>query len=109
MISQLTLQEQDVWEAWVDFDPCSATQFGTLYITGDVAGCNKAKAITEVRQTHYGPQLVIQMPPRQAGRSRLREFFYSEPIGNPAQYHSICVYAGSDLLARFRDIEIMIS
>jgi len=108
MISQQKLQEQDVWEAWIEFDP-SATHFGTLYICGELSiHPGKLESFTRKIQTDYGTQLVVELPERPNGRCRVKEFFYSEPLNNPAKYHSICIYAGKDVIARFQDIEIMI-
>lgn len=108
MISQLKLQEQDVWEAWIEFDQSSQGHFGQLYICGDVVSNGKIHSWTRTIETDYGTQLVIELPARSGGHSRIREFFYSESISNPALYHSICIYAGNQLLARFNEIDIMI-
>lgn len=105
MISQEKLLQQDVWEAWVEFDQFSQ-HFGTLYIWGEVSGPEKRTSRTI--QTDYGTQLIIQLPIQQEGSGRTREFLHSEPVLYPSQYHSICVYAGESLIARFNDIDVLV-
>jgi len=108
MISHLKIQEQDVWEAWIEFDQHS-NHFGTLYISGEIlASSGRFDARISVEDTIYGRQLLLVLPERVEGRSRIREFLYSEAIQNPFQYNAICIYAGDELLARFGEIEILI-
>ena len=110
MISQLKIQEQDVWEAWIEFDHYDPALFGTLYITGEFASQSGSSHLLEKKiiETEYGTQLLIQLPPRPVGRSRMKELFYSEPVMHPGQYDSICVYTGSELLVRFSQIETLV-
>jgi hypothetical protein len=109
MITQLKLQEQDVWEAWIEFDHHDPNLFGMLYISGEFASVpGNYHTETKIVETEYGTQLLIQLPPRPVGRSRMKELFYSEPIKHPGQYDSVCVYAGTELLARFPQIETLV-
>ena len=108
MISQLKLQEQDVWEAWVEFDQFCPNHFGTLYISGEVAAHGELRSWSRTIETDYGTQLVIELPSRPEGRCRLKEFFYAEPIQSPGFYHSVCIYAGNELVTRFQEIEVLI-
>lgn len=109
MITQLKLQEQDIWEAWIEFDHHNPELFGMLYISGEYASATGSHYTeTKIVETEYGTQLLIQLPPRPVGRSRMKELFYSEPINHPGQYDSICVYSGSELLARFPQIETLV-
>jgi len=109
MISQLKLEEQDVWEAWVEFDHYNNDQFGMLYISGEFAAQSGShRILTKIIETEYGTQLLIQLPPRPVGRCRMKELFYSESIKHPGKYDSICVYSGTELLARFSEIETLV-
>jgi hypothetical protein len=109
MISQLKLEEQDVWEAWIEFDHHNPDLFGMLYISGEFAAIPGSHRIqNKIVETEYGTQLLIQLPPRPVGRSRMKELFYSEPVKQPGQYDSICVYSGTELLARFSQIETLV-
>ena|SRR5215204_2311403 len=110
MTSQLKLQEQDVWEAWIEFDQYHAESFGVLYISGEFAAIpgSSVRIQTKTVDTEYGTQLLLQLPSRPVGRSRMKELFYSEPIKHPGQYDSICVYAGASLLTRFSQIETLV-
>jgi hypothetical protein len=109
MISQLTIQEQDVWEAWIEFNQFFAGQFGTLYISGEFPVNGKPLSYyTSTRPTETGTELVIHMQARPEGRCRIKEFLYSEPVQHPAQYESICIYAGDEPVALFHDIEILV-
>ena len=107
MIKQLQLLEQDVWEAWIEFDQFSP-HFGTLYIWGEFPSGKNEKAFTRKVYTSNGTQLVIQLPSAHEGRSRTREYNYSEPVQNPVQYQAILVYAGKELVAKFTEIEIVL-
>ena len=63
---------------------------------------------TRIIETEYGTQLLIQLPPRPVGRSRMKELFYSEPVKHLGQYESVCIYSGTALLARFTQIETLV-
>ena len=107
MIKQLQLQEQDVWEAWIEFDQFSP-HFGILYIWGEFPSGKNGKVFTRKLQTRSGTQLLIQLPEASEGRHRTREYNFSESLSNPLQYESILVYSGKELVARFTEIEIVI-
>ena len=109
MITQLKLQEQDVWDAWIEFDQFNPNLFGMLYITGEFAASpGPHRTETRIIETEYGTQLLIQLPPRPVGRSRMKELFYSEPVKHLGQYESVCIYSGTALLARFTQIETLV-
>jgi hypothetical protein len=109
MMSQLTIQEQDVWDAWIEFDHFSTEQFGTLYISGEFAAAPGPNPIqSKVVETEYGTQLLLLLPSRPEGKKRMKEVFYSEPLNHLGQYDWICVYTGNELLARFTQIETLI-
>jgi hypothetical protein len=63
--------------------------------------------LTKTVSDHH-KQLVLQVPERPIGRCRMTEVYYAEPIEDLNQYSSISIYAGSELVAMFDEIEVMI-
>jgi hypothetical protein len=108
MISQLKLQETDLWEAWIEFDQFSPIYFGTLYVTGEICIAQRLDQPLISKANIDGKTLILQIPSRPVGRSRMKEVMYSEPLENLNCYKSISIYSGFELIAHFNEIEIMI-
>jgi hypothetical protein len=109
MITQLKQQDIDLWEAWIEYDQFNPEHFGTLYVVGDILTDQKqTEVILKKKNDDEGKQLILEIPERQIGRKRMREASYSEPIEDLNQYTSICIYSGTDLVARFDEIEVLI-
>jgi len=108
MIKQAAIQEQDLWEAWVEFDQFSTTHFGMLYVSGELSNYGSPQVSKCTRETERGIQLVIELSEGLNGRKKLEEFFYSEPIHLPLQYDSVIVVSGGEEIAFFDSIEIVI-
>jgi len=108
MIKQVAIQEQDLWEAWVEFDQFSTTHFGMLYVSGELSNYGSPQVSKFTRETEHGTQLVIELIEGLNGRQKLEEFFYSEPIQLPLQYNSIIVLSAGEEIAFFDSIEIVI-
>ena len=109
MISQRIIQETDLWEVWIEFDPCNPQYFGTLYVIGEISiDTTTADPLIRKIQMRTGSELILQVPSRPVGRSRMKEVLFSEPIRNPNRYSSVSIYAGIEQIARFNDIEILI-
>src|SRR6478672_1718547 len=98
------LHEVDLWEMWIEFDQFDPTHFGVLYVHGEIeiGAQTDTKLITKLEQENG--QLVLQVPARPVGRSRMKEVLYSEPVSNLSQYSSILIYAGDELIACFHEI-----
>ena|SRR5215212_1157961 len=108
MISYQKLQDVDLWEMWIEFDQFNPNHFGILYVFGEIMiGQRQGKSLIR-KIEHEDGQLVLQVPPRPVGRSRMKEVLYSEPVDNLSQYTSVCIYAGDELVACFNDVEILI-
>jgi hypothetical protein len=100
-------QDTDLWEVWIEFDQSHPENFGTLYVHGEVAmDKNKRSLLTKVDTQDC--QLNLQLPARSNTFLYTKEVLYSEPIRNPNQYTSVCIYSGEELIGSFNDIEIMI-
>ena len=109
MISQAIQNETDLWEVWIEYDPCSTQHFGTLYVIGEIT-VEEGSHMPLIRKTMdtTRSELVLEVPSRPVGRSRMKEVLFSEPIPNPDCYASVSIYAGSELIARFSEIEIIV-
>ena len=103
----VTQQDVDLWEVWIEFDPAHPHNFGTLYVHGEIVGNKKNRSAFRKMVGEDG-QLSLCLPPRENGPTCSKEVLYSEPITNLNQYNSVCIYAGEELIESFDDIEIMI-
>ena len=108
MISHQKLQDVDLWEIWIEFDQFNRNHFGTLYVLGEIMIGQRTEKRLIKKLEHEDGQLVLQVPPRPVGRSRMKEVLYSEPVDNLTQYTSVCIYAGDELIACFNDLDILI-
>lgn len=100
--------EADLWEVWIEFDHSHPEFFGTLYVHGEIF-LDKKKSTALVRlDSKENSRLNLQLPVRSSSFQYAKEVLYSEPIRNPAQYTSVCIYAGDELIGSFDEIEIMI-
>jgi hypothetical protein len=103
------LHDVDLWEMWIEFDQFDPNHFGVLYVHGEIeiGGQHDTKLITKTEQEEDG-QLILRVPARPVGRSRMKEVLYSEPVSNLSQYSSIFIYAGDELIACFHEIEVLV-
>ena len=108
MITQQIQQDVDLWEAWIEYDQFDPNHFGTLYILGEILIDTKSKPMIIKCSHDADSHLMLQVPARPLGRSRTKEVLYTEPIKNINQYGSISIYAGTELLAQFDEIEVLI-
>ena len=73
MISHQKLQDVDLWEVWIEFDQFNPNNFGTLYVLGEVmTDPRPAKSLIK-KIDHEDGQLILQVPARPVGRSRMKE------------------------------------
>ena len=108
MITNQNLQEVDLWETWIEFDQFNPNFFGTLYVAGEILITTGSKQAWIKKQKINGKELILQIPPRPIGRSRIKEVLYSEPLKNLSSYKSISIYSGQELIVRINDIEVLI-
>jgi hypothetical protein len=101
-------QDIDLWEVWIEFDQSHPEFFGTLYVHGEVTIDKKMRSSLTRIDSKDNYQLHLQLPARSASFRYTKEVLYSEPIRNPNQYTSVCIYAGEELVGCFNEIEIMI-
>lgn len=110
MIYQIQ-QDTSLWEAWVEFDDLSLTNFGTLFVMGEALagkGNRKPQIIKSVDE-HYPQRLILKIQsPASDNRLRNTEIMYSEPIKNIDQYSSIVVFKDNDPIAEIEEIEILV-
>ena len=108
MRTQPKQQDVDLWEAWIEYEQFNNNHFGTLYVVGEILVDPTSPPPFLRKKEQLGRQLILQTPPFYPGRSRRQEVLYSEPIKNLNQYASIGIYDGSELIAEFNEIEILI-
>ncbi len=101
-------QDIDLWEVWVEYDQFHPEYFGTLYVHGEIETDRKLSSPLIRVSSDISTQLILQLPARTNNDHCINEVMYSEPIKNLNQYSSVCIYAGSELIGWFNDIEIMI-
>jgi hypothetical protein len=101
-------QDIDLWEVWIEFDQSHPEFFGTLYIHGEVIVDKKGPSSLTRIKSKDNCQLNLQLPARSADYRYTKEVLYSEPIRNPNQYTSVCIYAGEEMIGCFNEIEILI-
>ena len=100
-------QDVDLWEVWIEYDQFDADYFGVLYVHGEVfSGKGSTQTLIKINPDH-STQLILQLPAKTSSWHTC-EVLYSEPVKNLNQYSSVCIYAGSELIGCFNDIEIMI-
>ena len=108
MISHQKLQDLDLWELWIEFDQFNPNHFGILYVIGEtMIGQRSDKSLIK-KLDHVDGQLILQVPARPIRGGRIKEVLYSEPVDNLTQYSSVFVYAGTELIASFDEIEILV-
>lgn len=108
-MKQGTVHEIDLWEAWVEFDPVSENNFGTLYIIGEAITDKNCRQpfIRQVDGEIEGRlNLFLQRTESEPGKRR--EIIYAEPIYHLSQYGSVAVYSNGSLVAEITHIEVMI-
>jgi len=101
-------QDTDLWEVWIEFDQSHPEHFGTLYVHGEVAIEKKGCSSLTKMDTSESSQLNLQLPECSSTFHQVKEVLYSEPIANPNQYTSVCIYSGTELVSCFNEIEIII-
>lgn len=108
MFSQLSLQEVGLWEVWIEYDQFHPTQFGTLYVLGEmITGAPGSATISRCDGGMEG-ELMLKLSSSTGHRNRMKEVLYSEPVKNLDQYHRVSIYANDELIAFFDDIEVLI-
>ena len=108
MISKQEILEIDLWELWIEFDQFNPHQFGILYVLGEtMVGQGSGKTLIK-KMVHEDGQLVLQLPARPERGGRMKEILYSESVDNLTQYSSVFIYAGTELIASFDEIEILV-
>ena len=107
MISQQEIQDIDLWELWIEFDQFNPNQFGILYVLGETLVGQGSQTLIK-KMVHEDGQLVLQLPARPERGGRMKEVLYSEVVDNLTQYSSVFIYAGSELIASFDEIEILV-
>lgn len=101
-------QDVDLWEVWIEFDQSHPEYFGTLYVHGEISVDKKKRSsLTRVDSKNDG-ELHLKLPARSASFGYTKEVLYSEPLRNPNQYTSVCIYSEDELIGYFNEIEIMI-
>ena len=102
-------QDVDLWEVWIEYDQFNPKNFGTLYVLGEImTDQNNLHPVIVKRGRFKNNQLVLQVPERPTGRCHITEVYYAESIEDLNQYASISIYAGTELVASFDEIEVMI-
>ncbi len=108
---QTIQQDLDLWEAWIEFDPLSPNNFGTLYIAGEVFIDKKAPHPFFIKCAQEDePQtliLTVQVV-ASATLARTAEVVYAESLSNIDQYTSIEIYKDGQLLTRIHEIEVLV-
>lgn len=109
MITNIKIQNIDLWEAWVDMQDTAEKTTATLYVIGDVCVNN---AILEPRfeKVHNYPglegRLVLQIVPNILSEEGLdTEILYAEELDQPNQYSGITVLAGGEVVVEMDDLE----
>jgi len=97
-----------LWEVWIEFDQSHPEHFGILYVHGEVAIEKKGCSSLTKMDTNGSSQLNLQLPARSSSLQQIREVVYSEPVTNPGQYTSVCIYSGGELIEYFNEIEILV-
>ena len=104
----VTQQDTDLWEVWIEFDQSHPEYFGTLYVHGEIAlGKKNHLALTRM-DSKNDRALNLRLPAPTASFWHTKEVLYSEPIRNPNQYTSVRIYSGEELIGCFNEIEIII-
>ena len=104
-----SVQDTGLWEAWIEFDEFDPSNFGTLYIIGEISiGKQKARFI-KLPQKSKNKTLHLMMPVQLSNSQYLvKEVLYSEAIESIDKYNAVKIYAGQELIVSFDEIEIMI-
>jgi hypothetical protein len=106
------LQDIDLWEVWIEFDHLNSGYFGVLYVMGELEVNKKVRHPFIIKKDEHhttADTLALFIDADYlSGGGRIKEVIYSEPLKSIEKYLSIEIYAGNDLIARFREIEIMI-
>ena len=111
MNASTTIQDLELWEAWIEFDHLHSSRFGILYVLGEApVNVNEKKVCLEKTIDENDPgRLILTIPGSQLpGRVRMKEVIYSEPVAKIGHYHSIVVYRGTEFLVEINDIEVLI-
>ena len=106
-----TIQDTDLWEAWIEFDHISQNRFGILYIMGEIL-VNKNLPRPTLVKCHLPEEpetlaLQIQTSSVPAPR-KVAEVVYSENVEAISQYSAVKIFQGEELLLHMEEIEIMI-
>jgi hypothetical protein len=107
MLSQQDIQDIDLWELWIEFDQFNPDHFGILYVLGETM-LGHGDKLSFKKTVHEDGQLVLQLPSPPKRGGRMKEVLYSESVDNLTQYSSVFIYAGTELIASFDEIEILV-
>src|SRR5690349_2666757 len=110
MITPEKQQEVDLWEVWIEYDPAIPGYFGTLYILGEISINDSTPSGSLLMRREMGPGrvLCLQAPVFKAGRQRIKEVFYAEPVKQLDQYAAVHIYSGNEMIASLEEIEVLI-
>jgi hypothetical protein len=105
------IQDVELWEAWIEFDHLQSSRFGILYVLGEAPVNSKEKIVRmekSVDETDPG-KLILTIPGNHlAGRVKMKEVIYSEPVSRIGQYHTIVICRGNEVLFELNDIEVLV-
>ena len=105
------IQDLDLWEAWIEFDHLHSSRFGILYVLGEApvnAKENIVRMVKTVDETVPG-KLILTIPKNHlAGRVKMKEVIYSEPVSRIGHYHTINICRGNEVLVEINDIEVLV-
>ena len=106
MLLQLKQQNVDLWEAWIDLQT-AANDVATLYVIGDVYTDDRFAQPYFIKREHPFPDVLALeiLPGITSDDGYVTEIMYTEELNNAAQYSSILIYVGNDLVTRIEDIE----
>ncbi len=105
MISTLSSQQVDLWEAWVDLQ--STEGFATLYVIGNVYTDERLTQPFFVKKEQEDASLLrLEIYPAICSEEGYEtEIMYAEELDNLCHYHSIEIYAGSELVTKITGVE----
>ncbi|MBA2746896.1 MAG: hypothetical protein H0U44_11785 [Flavisolibacter sp.] len=103
--------EQELWEAWIEFDQLNPKNFGTLYVLGEALTGNKKKlsCISRCEEKSLPGVLALNLPEIDP-ESKLRsgEVIYAENIGQIGHYHTIRIFQGAEMVVELSEIEVLV-
>jgi len=112
MLQTTHLQQTDLWEAWIEFDPAHPQYFGVLYVAGEIETKRKFRNTFQIKKDEnpaLANTLVLQLNQSCCeGGNYLEEIIYSEPLRNISQYNSVVIYAHNRIVAVIKEIEVLV-